>query len=822
MRHETPDPPQESVEAIADRTPLLLPVPAPGEPLQGVAVLAAVAEGFRAADLNAIDSEDDAPRWGPLALREVLGAGTFGEVHRAWDPALQRDVALKLRRAEAGVLRWLDEGRALARVRHPNVVVVHGADLREGRAGIWMEHIEGRTLEDELRARGPLPVRDVARIGLELSSAVQAVHASGLTHGDIKAANVMLEPRAGAEPRTVLMDFGTVRDLAAGEDLADLMRAGTPLILAPEVLGGEPATARSDVYALGALLFRLLTGRYPVESVTLDELRLAHASGRRAMIGTFRRDVPGALVRVIERSLSPDPALRFASARDFHHALIAVAEPARVWRRRVLVAGAAASLAALLASAVLWILRPGADINLRRVALPRVADSQWARLAWSQSGAFPESQLGWAATGVGDLNGDGCGETAVSEAGFSGVHRESGRVQVFFGSPSGPESDARWQAQGTQDGSAFGSQLTRAGDVNGDGHPDLLTSERYVRNAEGGIGAVHLFLGDGKSLGRAPAWTYHSRERLMLGMGDGLAGGFDANADGFDDVIVGETLWSGSHDREGIVRLFLGGPHGLASEPSWTAAGGAAGAQLGWRCAAAGDVDHDGYDDVIVSAPHWTGRHRDCGQVRLYRGGPLGLSPTPAWAREGSCDGAWLGMSIAGGGDVNGDGFDDVVLGEYGHSSNGMVMRGRILMFAGGPRGLGSKPAWQWRGPCTNSRLGYNSILIEDLDADGFAEIGAGATGYAATDGVGDRGMVAVFRGGPRGPAREPDWYVIGSTSGTTFGGLVASAQDTDGDGTRELLIGEPHAGQGASWPGRLEMYRVKRGSRTGGDHGLR
>ena len=130
---------------------------------------------------------------------------------------------------------------------------------------------------------------------------MSAVHAAGLLHRDIKTHNVM----RAEDGRIVLMDFGTGRDLEddAGSDLA-----GTPLYLAPEVLQGQQATVRSDIYSLGVLLYHLVTGSYPVHARTLREVRRAHERGERTAVRTARRDVPPKLARVIERAIASVPS----------------------------------------------------------------------------------------------------------------------------------------------------------------------------------------------------------------------------------------------------------------------------------------------------------------------------------------------------------------------------------------------------------------------------------------------------------------------------------------------------------------------------------
>ena len=149
-------------------------------------------------------NESTSSRWGALELRRKIADGGFGTVYRAWDPALEREVALKVLRTADRSWSVIQEGRLLARVRHPNVVTVYGVDEYEGTVGLWMEWVEGLTLTQVLAARGVLGGQEAALIGIDVCRAVAAVHKAGLLHRDIKAHNVMRE----ADGRVVLMDFG--------------------------------------------------------------------------------------------------------------------------------------------------------------------------------------------------------------------------------------------------------------------------------------------------------------------------------------------------------------------------------------------------------------------------------------------------------------------------------------------------------------------------------------------------------------------------------------------------------------------------------------
>jgi len=306
--------------------------------LDSLRLLSAVAAAHREAD-------DHHVSWGSLELLEEIGSGAFGIVYRARDTALDRDVALKLLDRRPGAAA-LEEGRFLARVRHPNVVTVHGAAEHNGRCGIWMEFVRGRTLRDIVAAHGPMPIGEVIAIGTDICLALAAVHDAGLIHGDLKAQNVMRDEDTG---RIVLMDVGTGR--FAG-NVIDSRLAGTPLYLAPEVLEGARADVRADIYSLGVLLYYLLTGAFPVEGADLAEICATHDTGSRAGLLDRRRNVPSAVASVIERALATDPEARFDSAVAFEHALAAAA------RLRVRVASMVAGVLLLGAGAGLaWTLK---------------------------------------------------------------------------------------------------------------------------------------------------------------------------------------------------------------------------------------------------------------------------------------------------------------------------------------------------------------------------------------------------------------------------------------------------------------------------------
>jgi serine/threonine-protein kinase len=296
--------------------------------LQHLRVIDSLATVYRSmpADIEEDDSTPppvelapDGPRWGRLLLLDRIGQGVSGDVFRAWDSELQREVALKLLHVDgvssdaAANARVLQEARRLARVRHPHIVHVYGAERHEERIGLWMELVRGRTLDDIVRADGPMAPDAAAAIGADLCGAVAAVHAAGLLHRDIKCQNALRDDSG----RVVLMDFGAGEEIGSGRTAL----AGTPLYLAPEVLAGGPASVASDVYSLGVLLFHLLTGKYPVQAESIEKLKAVHGTGTRSRLQDVAPRTARPLARIVDRALSPDPRERFATAGEMEQAL---------------------------------------------------------------------------------------------------------------------------------------------------------------------------------------------------------------------------------------------------------------------------------------------------------------------------------------------------------------------------------------------------------------------------------------------------------------------------------------------------------------------
>jgi TolB-like protein/tRNA A-37 threonylcarbamoyl transferase component Bud32/Tfp pilus assembly protein PilF len=345
-----------AAEALADGRPIewdALESSAANEAeLQAIRALRRVSDAVHPGDTERPQA------WGRLRVIERIGSGASADVYRAWDPVLDREVALKvLTRDDATTGDHelvVQEGRLLARVKHPNVVSVFGAERIGNSIGIWMEFVQGRTLEKLLHDFGCLGADEICVIALQLSRALAAVHAAGLLHRDIKAQNVMRDDLG----RIVLMDLGAGREAVAAPAANRTDQTGTPLYLAPEVLHGEAASVRSDVYSLGVLLYHLATKSYPVLATTVDDLRQAHATRTRARLRDRRPDLPDQLVRVIERAIAPEPARRFESAGALEAALVEslteIESPIRAAGRRRALVTALLAVVMLVLGGLVW------------------------------------------------------------------------------------------------------------------------------------------------------------------------------------------------------------------------------------------------------------------------------------------------------------------------------------------------------------------------------------------------------------------------------------------------------------------------------------
>jgi serine/threonine-protein kinase len=254
-------------------------------------------------------------------ILEAVGDGSFGTVYRAWDEKLEREVALKLLAPgpQGTTVResLLREARALASVRHPNVLTIYGVLEAQGAMALSTEFVAGKNLATVLNESGPFAPREVLAVGIDLCRALTAVHAAGIVHRDVKTTNVLLEPSG----RVVLADFGLgVRPSQPGEPHYRGV-AGSPAFMAPEQVRGAEVDRRTDVYGLGVVLYNLLSRRLPHGGKDVEGVFESILGGGAPQLVEICPDAPPALSQVIHRALSRRPEDRFESAEAMADAL---------------------------------------------------------------------------------------------------------------------------------------------------------------------------------------------------------------------------------------------------------------------------------------------------------------------------------------------------------------------------------------------------------------------------------------------------------------------------------------------------------------------
>jgi len=264
---------------------------------------------------------------GPYEILAPLGAGGMGEVWRARDTRLDRDVALKVVHshfaADADRLsRFEQEAKAAARLDHPNILVVHDVGSHEGSPYIVSELLEGKSLRDMLD--GPLPPRRVVEFALEIARGLSAAHAKGIIHRDLKPENVFVTK----DGRVKILDFGVAKltQPSAGGPLGTEATTaaatepgvilGTAGYMSPEQVQGKPLDARSDLFSLGAVLYEMLSGKRPFHRDTAPETLTAILREEPPDLSEANRNIPPELERIIRHCLEKQPDQRFHSAGD--------------------------------------------------------------------------------------------------------------------------------------------------------------------------------------------------------------------------------------------------------------------------------------------------------------------------------------------------------------------------------------------------------------------------------------------------------------------------------------------------------------------------
>jgi len=405
---------------------------------------------------------------------------------------------------------------------------------------------------------------------------------------------------------------------------------------------------------------------------------------------------------------------------------------------------------------------------------------------WEAVGEQEDAEFGYAVATAGDVNGDGYSDVIIGIIHYSNGQSQEGAAVVYHGSVSGLSLDHNWLVEGNNQFDQFGNSVGTAGDVNGDGYDDVIVGAPCYSHPEECEGGAVVYHGSASGLPLVPNWLVESNQAgARFGQSVGTAG--DVNGDGYADVIVGAHTYTNGQNFEGAAAVYHGSASGLSLLPDWGDEGDQEGAHFGLSVGTAGDVNGDGYDDVIVGAPDYTNGQTKEGAAVVYHGSASGLLAFPNWGDEGDQEGAYFGYSVGTAGDVNGDGYADVIVGAP-NWTHGQEDEGGAALYYGSASGLSVVPNWIVESNMPGAEFGISVSTASDVNGDGYADVIVGAHYY--TNGQADEGGAVVYHGSVSGLSHTPNWGDESNQEGARFGWSVGTAGDVNGDGYADIIVG--------------------------------
>ncbi len=257
---------------------------------------------------------------GPYQILEQIGLGGMATVYKAYQPGMNRLVALKVlpehyARDPRFVKRFEREAQVVAKLEHRNIIPIYDYGSHNDITYLAMRYLQAGTVKDIL-AHGALSLNDVAKLLSDIASALDYAHSQGIIHRDVKPSNVLVDKQGNA----YLTDFGIAKVLEGTADFTGSSVLGTPAYMAPEQTLGKPATAQSDIYSLGVMLYEMVVGKPPFEADTPMAIALMHVHEPLPLPRKIKEDIPEAVELIILKALAKDPKDRFSSANDLARA----------------------------------------------------------------------------------------------------------------------------------------------------------------------------------------------------------------------------------------------------------------------------------------------------------------------------------------------------------------------------------------------------------------------------------------------------------------------------------------------------------------------
>lgn len=432
----------------------------------------------------------------------------------------------------------------------------------------------------------------------------------------------------------------------------------------------------------------------------------------------------------------------------------------------------------------------------------------WATLAnqtpdLTRVGGAVDLELGYAATDAGDLNGDGYRDLAISAFGYSNGSGQSneGGVLVHFGSATGLSATPNLTLEMNQGGARFGASVAGGNDLNGDGFDDLLVgAPLWDQSTSVDTGRAFVFLG-GASMD-ATADANYGIQQGNAQFAASVASVGDVNGDGFGDWLVGAGLFDNGQTNNGSAFLYFGGAT-LDTTADATLLSAQAGVEFGTSVAGVGDVNGDGFADILIGALKYTNGQTSEGAAFLYLGGAGAFNTGTDLQLEGGLSNSQFGRTVQGVGDVNGDGFADFAV----HATEALTVnafKGRVAVYHGAAT-LDSTADFNLMNPLTSLSDFGQSLRAGDVNGDGYSDLLIGAPRY--TDVATEEGRLLVHLGSATGLVAAPYQAFARGIADERFASAIAVA-DFNRDGFEDVLVGAPRFGGGTSNQGAMLLYR--------------
>ncbi|MGC4103805.1 FG-GAP-like repeat-containing protein [Ferruginibacter sp.] len=419
------------------------------------------------------------------------------------------------------------------------------------------------------------------------------------------------------------------------------------------------------------------------------------------------------------------------------------------------------------------------------------------------------SRFGCAVACAGDVNGDSYSDVIVGAFGFGNGQTDEGVAFVYHGSATGINTTFAARVESDVALAYFGWSVSSAGDVNGDGYSDVIVGAQNYANGEAAEGAAYIYHGSATGISTTPALLIQSNQANAF-MGYSVGGAGDVNGDGYSDVIVGVPNYDNGQTDEGVAFIYLGSAAGVSAVAATTLECNQANALMGYSAASAGDVNGDGYSDVIVGAVLYDNGETDEGVAFVYCGSSTGINTTAIAILECNQASAGMGRSAACAGDVNGDGYSDVIVGAYQYD-NGQSNEGAAFIFNGVPAGVSTTAVAIGEANQASALMGQSVASAGDVNGDGYSDVIVGVSYY--DNGQTDEGVAFIYHGTATGINTVAAAMVESNKANAQLGASVACAGDVNGDGYSDIIAGAPYYNNGLTNAGAAYIYH---GSATG------